>query len=306
MSNEHEQDDWRDLDDTLADGPAPADVPEEARDWLAEQRTMHGLLRALHTADAASREDRVASILSSIDADTSRGQRRHWFAVAAAALVLATFGVWFALPPSLPTAEAAIERAADEMAREVDRRFHVRFTVPGRLRAERVRHDFDLVARPGTRFRIEGSFAFAGIKIAEGRIGCDGETIWIESQEGSSRRSGPLAQREKMLRGLSEFLDVGYLDVHALVAKLPGDFKLRTVARTTDANGNPQLRIEARRRIRRGRLKVRSAELLVDEASGLVTRLEADLLVAGTGRRHLIVEYLGTAAPGSVDYSRPW
>jgi hypothetical protein len=306
----HDDDGFPDLDDTLADGPAPADVPDEARDWLAEQRTMHGLLRALHTADAASREDRVASILASIDADSSRGQRRHWFAVAAAALVLATVGVWLALPPSLPTAEAAIERAADEMGRQVDRRFHVRLTVPGRLRAERVRHDFDVVTRPGMRFLVEGRFAFAGVKVAKGRIGSDGETLWFSAADGRTRRSGPLADRERLLQGLGPLLevglDVGYLDVHALVARLPGDFRLRTVGRTTDQNGNPQLRIEAKRRLRRGLLKVRSLELLVDEASGLVTSLEADLLVVGTGRRHLVVEYLGTAEPGSVDYSRPW
>lgn len=46
MSTEHDDnldgaprdgaDKWRELDDTLADGPSPAEVPEDARDWLAE------------------------------------------------------------------------------------------------------------------------------------------------------------------------------------------------------------------------------------------------------------------------------
>ena len=310
MTRDRDEDRFGELDDTLADGPAPAEVPDEAREWLADQRAMHGLLRSLHTADAAAREDRVASIMTRIDGradgSTDGGRARHWLVVAAAALVLATFGVWLALPPSLPTAEAAMARAADELSRDVDRRFRVELTVPGRLRADRRRYEFDLITRPGMKFLIEGSFRFAGLRIAEGRIGSDGEQLWIEPGGRRERRSGPLAERGRLLEGFGEILDVGYLDVHALVAKLPGGYRLRTVGRSTDAHGNPQLRIEAKRRGRGGEVRLRSAELLVDEVTGLVTRLEADLLIVGAGRRHLEIEYLGVVEPGAVDYSRPW
>lgn len=277
---------WHDLDDTLADGPAPVDVPTEARDWLVEQRTMHGMLRAMHTADAAAREVRVETILTRIDAQDRSSQRRHWSMVAAAALVLASIGLWVALPPSLPTAEAAMARAVDEMAQDVDRRFRVQLSGAGRMRGKVGQQEFDLVTRPGKRFLIEGRFAFAGVRVAGGRIGCDGETVWVLPRKGT-RRSAPISERERLLRGLSEILDLGYVDVHALVEKLPGGFHLRVVGRSKSEQGNEQLLIKARRRARGGWFKLRSADLVVDEASGIVTRVEADVRMIGGGLRHL-------------------
>ena len=53
---------WGELDETLSDADARSesghDMPEdrEARQWLLEQRMVHGLLRTLHTADAEARE----------------------------------------------------------------------------------------------------------------------------------------------------------------------------------------------------------------------------------------------------------
>ena len=82
---------WSELDDTVADGPSPVEVPEEAREWIAEQRVMHGLLRAVNTADASARESRIESVLAHIDVYNARAHQRHWFAVAAAALLFATF-----------------------------------------------------------------------------------------------------------------------------------------------------------------------------------------------------------------------
>ena len=57
---------WRDFDDTLADGAEPAndvEVPTESKSWLADQRFLHGLLRAMNTQDAAAREARIDAIL---------------------------------------------------------------------------------------------------------------------------------------------------------------------------------------------------------------------------------------------------
>ena len=295
------------LDETIADVQGLRVVPDEARGWLADQRVMHGLLRALYTADAAAREERVENILAGIAARDSQRQRRHWFAVAAVALVLATLGFSSLLPSSLPTAEAAMARAADQMARPVDRRFRIRLTVEG-PRVERVRQEFELIARPGMRFMVEGRLAFAGLRLVDGRIGCDGETLWVAPKDGQGRVSGPLKEREALLKRsrLDEFLDIGCLDVHALIAKLLGGFKLRVLERTLDGLGNPQLRISATRRGKRGPLKIRSAELLVDELTGLVTRMEADVGSSDSRRRVLVMESLGLVDSGGVDYSRPW
>ncbi|MGB3966319.1 MAG: hypothetical protein WBO45_06280, partial [Planctomycetota bacterium] len=100
---------WRDLDDTLADGPAPAEVPAAAKAWLADQRFVHGLLRAMHSQDVAAREGRIAAILARTD--TAAAEPRHrWLTVLVAACVLACLGVFWALPASLPTADAAVQR----------------------------------------------------------------------------------------------------------------------------------------------------------------------------------------------------
>jgi hypothetical protein len=305
-SPSHSSSKWHELDDTVADGPSPAEVPDEAREWLAEQRTMHGLLRALNTADASARESRVESVLARIDDHDSRAHRRHWFAVAAAALVLATAGMWFASPPSLPTAEAAMARVADQLSLNVDRKFHVKLSTTGRMRQERVFHEFDLTVRPGMRFLIQGRFAFAGLRIGDGRIGCDGETVWIQPSSRRHRRSGPLADRERLLEGLGDILDTGYLDLHSLVGKLPGNYDLRVVDRSEDAQGRQLLHIKAHRRARSGAFRVRSAELTVDELTGIVTHLDAQVRLTTGGMRRVLVDYLGQPAAGEVDYSRPW
>lgn len=305
MSDKHDNN-WHELDDTLADGPSPADVPEEAREWLAGQRVIHGLLRALHTADASAREARIGSVMESIDRHATAGHRRHWVAVALAASVLATIAIWFALPPSLPTAEAAMARAVDQLARNVDRHYHVRLSTAGRWRPERVYNEFDLIARPGMRFLIEGRFKFGELRTAGGRVGSDGETIWLEAKNGRNRRSGPLADREEFLEGLGDILDLGYIDLHSLVEKLPSGFNMRVVDRSTDSDGRQQLHIKAQRRRTPGAIKVRNAELTVDELTGMVKRIDAEVFVVGGGLRHVVVEYRGQPEPGSVDYSRPW
>lgn len=297
---------WHELDDTIADGPSPAEVPEEAREWLAEQRTMHGLLRAVNTADASARESRVESVLARIDAHDTRAHRRHWFAVAAAALLLATLGMWFASPQSLPTAEAAMARVADQLSLNVDRKFQVKLSTASQKRPERVFHEFVLTVRPGMRFLIEGRFAFAGLRIADGRIGCDGETVWVEPNSHRNRRSGPLADRERLLAGLGDILDTGYLDLNYLIGRLPSNFDLRVVDRSEDEQGQHLLHIKAHRRLRSGALRVRSAELIVNELTGIVMHLDAQVRLEGGGMRRVLVDYLGQPTAGEVDYSRPW
>lgn len=289
---------WRDLDDTLADGPAPAAVPDDARDWLADQRLMHGLLRALHTADAQAREARIAAIRARIDAHQAAGAQR-WWVVAAAALVLASLGFWLVLPARLPTAEAAMQRAVAELARDVDRRFHVDLRATT-FTGKELRFELALVTRPGARFRIDGKFPFGALQ-----LGSDGSEMWVLSANGVFRRHGPLADRERLLQGFGEVLDVGYLDVDELVRRLPADFDLEVVGREPAASG-PQLRIRATRRSADGQALLHEAWLLCDEASGMITHLEVDSDLGRGARRHLVLRYLGEEPPGLVDYRRPW
>jgi len=298
---------WSELDDTVADGPSPVEVPEEAREWIAEQRVMHGLLRAVNTADASARESRIESVLAHIDVYNARAHQRHWFAVAAAALLFATFGVWFALPSSLPTAEAAMARVADQLSLNVDRKFHVKLSSGGRKRPGRVFQEYELTVRPGMRFLIEGRVSFDGWRGADSLIGCDGETVWVQRGAGGrNRRSGPLADRERLVEGFGDILDTGYLDLHCLTDRLPGNFDLRVTDRSVNEQGQQLLHIKAHRRSRSGLLRVVSAELVVNEITGVVTYLDAQVRLETGGMRHVLVDYLGQPAMGEVDYSRPW
>jgi hypothetical protein len=321
---------YADLDDTLADGPAPAalpddlpaSLPDEARAWLAEQRFVHGLLRALNTADASAREGRVAAILLEIDqqrVDQQRvdqhridaaprplGTRRRWVAVAAAALVLASFGLWLlATSAALPTADGAVDRAVGQLARDVDRRYRLEVVGTDSRGKERARHELLLVTRPGGRFRVDGRFRFGTTPLGEIRAGSDGHELWLTAMNGSFRHAVPVADRDRLPFGLGELLDDGYLDLHGLLRGLPEDCHLRVVGRERAANGRSLLRIQAERKQGRERVRVRNAFLLVDEATDLVTHIEAEVEL-GRSQRRIVLDHLGEEPPGLVDYRRPW
>jgi len=292
---------WRGFDDTLADGPSPADVPPEAKSWIAEQRLMHGLLRALHTADAPAREGRIATLLERIDREASQAPRRQWVRVLAAALVLACIGVWFALPPSLPTAHAAVERAVRELARDVNRRFKIEALGVRQNGAEGVVVTAEgvVVTRPGNHFRFDGKIAWLQ-RMVEVRVGCDGEELWFKDTIGMFRGAVPFAERERQrFPLLGGALDLGYLDVHNLLRKLTADFDVKVTGREKGANGESRLRLEARRRGASGQPRV--LRLQCDEETGMVTRIEID---SNTGR--LCFVYLGEEPADLVDYRRPW
>jgi len=292
---------FRELDDTLQDGPAPASVPDAAKPWLAEQRLMHGLLRALHTADAAAREGRIAGVMERIDADAAPARR--WFHVAAAALLLGIVGVFFLLPSRLPTAEAAMDRAVAELAREVDRRFAIEHVVTA-ANGNAMTTQFSLVTRPGGSFRVTGKIALGPIQSNEITLGSDGSTLWMQSANGMLQREVPVAERERLLRGF-DFLDLGYLDIHSLVRRLPDDCDVRVVERARGADGRSTLQLEATRKAN-VRVATRAMHLWCDEASGMVTRLEADTEDKRGNTRRFRVAYVGEEPSGSIDYSRPW
>jgi hypothetical protein len=121
------------------------------------------------------------------------------------------------------------------------------------------------------------------------------------------RRAVPTAERERLQQTLGEALDLGYLDVHDVVRRLPQDCELKVVAREQDAAGRSLLRIEASRKRQLPRARLGKAELLCDEATGMIVRFEAELELARAGiRRSVLLEYLGEEPPGLVDFGRPW
>ena len=292
---------FRELDDTLQDGPAPASVPDAAKPWLAEQRLMHGLLRALHTADAAARESRIDGVMERIDADAA--PTRRWFHVAAAALMFGIVGVFFLLPSRLPTAEAAMGRAVAELARDVDRRFAIELVMAA-ANGKAMTTQFSLVTRPGGSFRISGKIALGPIQSNEITLGSDGSNLWMTSANGMLQREVPVAERERLLRGF-DFLDLGYLDLHSLVRRLPDDCDVKVVDRSRGADGRSTLRLEATRKAN-ARVAMRAVHLWCDEASGMVTRIEADTEDKRGNTRSFRAAYVVEEPPGSIEYTRPW
>jgi hypothetical protein len=121
----------------------------------------------------------------------------------------------------------------------------------------------------------------------------------------ANRVAGPLSERERLLKGLGDVLDVGYLDLHDLVRKVPDDCDVRVVGRELGPDGRERLRIEAQRKSTLF-LRTRRATLWVDEASGMVTQLDAEVRFLGGAVRRLVIDYAGEAPAGSVDYRRPW
>lgn len=301
--------DWQLADDTL-DDTSCEQVPAGSQQWLAGQRFVHGLLRAMHTADSSAREVRVQNLLHSIDAERSisvHQGRRHWGLVAAAALLLAAVAAFFALPDRLPTAQAAVQRAVEQLARDVDLRFLLVLTGEDVSGQEKLRHEFDLVTRPGLRFLVDGKLSFGPVQLGEFQIGSDGEEFWMKSANGMLRRASPIAEHERLMQGLGDLVDVGYLDVHALVRQLPEDFELEVVGHETGAQGQRLLRIEAKRerRGRRGGI-LHDAWLLCDEVTGMVTHLQVQAQMARGFRRGLTFDLVGEVPPGTIDYRKPW
>ncbi|MCA8977960.1 MAG: hypothetical protein KDC98_24760, partial [Planctomycetes bacterium] len=294
---------WRDLDETVADGPGPAQVPAAAKPWLAQQRFVHGLLRALHTPDAAAREGRIECLLRRIDAEREAaiGRRRHRLLVAIAAAALVASILWLSLPARLPTAEAAVLQMVEVLERDVDRRFKVEVQVVAADGSEKVRHELLLVTRPGMRFLVDGRLSFGGLALAGIRVGCDGAELWLQPANGAFHHAVPLAERERLIDKLGHVLDLGYVDVHDLVRRLPDDLELRVVGRERGADDRELLRVAGT-----SHDGLLSAWLLYEEGTGMVRHIEVERAIAFGRRRIIVLDYLGEEPPGLVDYARPW
>ncbi|MBK8097213.1 MAG: hypothetical protein IPK26_08900 [Planctomycetes bacterium] len=289
---------WSELDDTLADGPAPAEVPPAAQPWLCEQRFIHGLLRAMQGADAQSRESRIDAVLERTRMPTAATGR--WWFVAAAAAVLAVVVLWSLQPARTLSAEAAVKRAAALLAENVDRRFllDVTHAIGG---GAGMRAEFTLTARP-QRFLADGKIARGGQTFADFRVGCDGERVWFRPANGVFARDVALADADRLTSAFGGALDLGYFDVHTLLDHLAANATLTAGGEERGAGGERLMRIDAHRG-EAARMPFQDLRLWYDLDTGMVVRIE------GNGERRgvthqAVFRYVGVVT--DVTYQRPW
>ena len=300
---------WSELDDTLRD-EATSEVPDAARGWVAEQRFVHGLLRSLHGMDAASNEARVRAVMDRVGATSAtRAPAFHRLLAAAAAVLLAVGGWWLLQGDRMPSAEAAVQRAASVLGQEVDRRFLLRIERKPRA-AEQVQSDaksqpnppglrgsafwlpsaFEMTTRPGMRFLAKAEAVFGPIT-----CGCDGTTVWLRSENGFvPPREVALAEADALLARLGGPLELGYLDILGIVQRLPEGFELASTGRLRGADGSSLVCVEATRMPESVQNSIQGMVLHCDEGTGMVTWIE----VQCTGRQgeqvRITMEYQGT------------
>ncbi len=281
-------------DDTLDDGPV-AEVPPQARPWLAQQRFVHGLLRALHTADAHARQARVQTVMNVLNA---RPSMRHRFAVAAAVFIAAAcllYAVW-PDPSRLPRAEAMVAKAIAAFEQPIDREFELVVDVEraGRLTSRRMQ----ITLRPGRRFLVSADGPLGKFK-----AGCDGETVWFQPAVGTFRMDVPLAEARRLTERLGDVLDLGYLDLETLLGRLP-QTELRCIGR--EAGG---IRVEATGAVQLRHLELRSIQMVVDDDTGLLRSIDATAVGEGRAREveaKLRYRHVGDRDLGEAAYQRPW
>jgi hypothetical protein len=285
------------VDDTLHDGDdATPEVPPQARPWCMQQRFVHGMLRALHTADAAAREARVQAVMRQVAARPMLTRRLVTAAAVLAAAALAVYAIW-PDPARLPRAEAMVAKAIAALSAPVDREFALSIEVERGGR--RTTRDMQITLRPGRRFLVA-----AESPLGEFRAGCDGETVWFQPAATQFRTSVPLADARRLTERLGDVLDLGYLDLETLLRRLPQDTELRCVARVRGG-----IKVAAIGAVKLRHLDVRSIEMVVDDDTGLLRSIDAVAKAEGRTRevaarlqyRHVANHELGEAA-----YRRPW
>lgn len=290
-------------DDSLVEDAPPPPAP--ARPWLAKQRFVHGMLRALNTADADAREARVQAVLAQLSPTVRLwprvlGPRVLGQRVLAAAAALAVCALGYALWPSLvmPRAEAMVARAIASLDQPVDRAFelHIEVERNGRASERRV----DVVMRPGRLFlaNLEGPFG-------QMRVGCDGERVWMKAKEGPFRFDVPYTEARRLSERLGDVLDLGYLDLDQLLRRLPQDTALRSVGRQDGC-----VRVEATGTVKLRHLELRAIHMLVDDRTGMLRAIEAvatspENTRSNVGAR-LHYRHVGDRELTADAYRRPW
>ncbi|MEZ5964092.1 MAG: hypothetical protein R3F56_09630 [Planctomycetota bacterium] len=266
-----------------------------AAPWLAQQRFVHGMLRALNSQDASAREARVRALMARLQpANGWRGR----LAAAAAVLVLAAAAVWvLSTIDRLPRAEAMVAQALASLHEPIDRAFELQLDVE---RGERQQHrTMQVVLHPGSRFLITGDTTFGAF-----RAGCDGEEVWFEPQLAIFRSALPLKEAHRLTDRLGDVLDLGYLDLDTLLRRLPADTELRCVGREDGG-----IRVEAIGTVHLRRFDLRSVRMLVDDRSGLLRDVEAVAVGERRGARvevKLRFRHVSDRSLGESAYRRPW
>ncbi len=305
-------DDWSEIDDTLLDTGGSDSVPPAAKSWLADQRYMHGLLRSMHLADSESREARIEAILAGAKPAPAM---RSGFVAAAALLVCAIVGFIFPgylLPSNLPEAQAAVMRATKLLGEEVDRRFILTVSLTNTEDREVMREEMELTTRPGMRILMVGQ-GVGVVRTGALRAGCDGSEAWILGGPFNMKRAMPLAQAAVLVANLGSVLDLGYLDLHALLERLPKALELQTIGREVLAANHELLHISAAGALpqtlgaaAKSPAGVSKLDLWVDEATGMVMRIVADTVTQVGFHSRVAFEYLDTVQLEATAYKRPW
>lgn len=287
------------LDDSVDDALDVADLEARepgAQHWLAHQRFVHGMLRALNTQDASAREARVQAVMARLRPQASPWRGRL-AGLAASLVLIAALGWVVSTIDRLPRAEAMVAQALASLHEPVDRAFELQIDLQ---RGERlVQRTMQLVLRPGSRFLVEGETTFGAF-----RAGCDGTEVWFEPTLFIFRTALPLAEAHRLTDRLGEVLDLGYLDLETLLRRLPADTELRCVGREDGG-----IRVEAIGSVRRQNLELHSIRMLVDSRSGLLRDVEAVATSAKRGTRvdvRLRFRHIGDRQLGEQAYRRPW
>ncbi len=304
-------DEWSDFDDTLADGrrgePLRGDPPYAAKPWLAGQRSMHGLLRAMYANGvpdrAAGKEATIERIRRRTGRRTARRSGRWLIAAAAMAAVVLLYSITPRSKPE-PAARDVMARVADRLAQPVDRRFAVNERTLGPGGRPFLQNTMMLTTRSGMHFVIEGRLGFGPMQMADSLVGCDGSEMWVQGQK--VRHAERLEPGKRPLALVWGSVDPVYLDLHALVQRLARSSDLRVVGRETGAEGTSLLRLEARCDPNEKTPRLRSVRVLCHESTGEITRLEIDIEGHKGHQRLATLDYLGPAELDETRYRRPW
>lgn len=281
------------FDDSLSDDASPP--PEPARPWLARQRFVHGMLRALNTADADAREARVQAVLTQLEP-----RIKLWPRLLAAAAVVAVLALGYALWPSLvmPRAEAMVARALANLDQPIDRAFELHIAVNRGGRTQR--REVEVVMRPGRMFlaNLEGP-------LGQMRVGCDGERVWMKAKDGPFRFDVPYAEARRLSERLGDVLDLGYLDLDQLLRRLPQDTELRSVGRQDGC-----VRVEAKGTVKLRHLELHTIHMLVDDRTGMLRSIAATASgkdgARGSVDAQLDYRHVGDRDLTADAYQRPW
>lgn len=306
-------------DETLASEPLdlPSD-PAERRACL-EQRFVHGLLRAAHGADAASREGRVQAVLAAVGEAEGRrsgkvlrnaagwGVRSGLLAAAAAAVFALT--VWFgsASPLELQAVVASVESGRKAFAHC---HYRVRVaTIGPQTGVEQPQRSFTATIGPDQRLLVEGD-TFIGAY----RIGFDGKQLWCVPPFERNRWSRAVTPDSAVQQLLDWFpLCQADFDLGSLLVRLSDKALVVRVEVATLQDGTQVQRVIARDVGRVRGAEIRELELDVATDTGLIHRLRAR-----TDRvflRDRVIEFVldeaervpaSGAAPDVSRYQRPW